>query len=162
MWNYRRSAKLLLALCYIFLVALAAAVILLPFGVTWYVETNGRDASLPTTIMLTCYPCVPFVATILLSLRKLLSNILAGLVLGDGNLKMLARVSFSCLFVAAITLFSGHLYMPFYLVSIAALFGALLSATIKDMFKAALEMQREEYYQSVRSKYEEDSNISNR
>lgn len=162
MWNYQKSAKILKAVCLVLLLVLIAAVFVMPFVVTWYVEKNGRDATLPTTIMITCYPCFPFVAVILLSVRKLLSNILAGLVLGDGNLKMFTRIIISCLIIAIITLLAGHLYMPFYLVAIAAGFGALLCAAIKDMFKAALQVQREEYYQSVRSKYEEDSNISNR
>lgn len=162
MWNYRKSAKLLYAFCYVLLFALLATVIALPFVITRYVEINDRDTTLPATIMLTCYPCVPFVAIILFSIKKLLSNILSGLVLGDGNLKMLTRTIISCLVITLITLYAGHFYMPFYIVSITSLFGALLVATIKDMFKAALEMQREEYYQSVRSKYEKDNNFSNR
>lgn len=162
MWNYRSSAKLLGSICLVLLFVLAATVILLPFAITWLVDTTGQETALPTTIMITCYPCFPFIAIILLSLRKLTSNFLAGLVLGDNNIKMLSRIIISCLIIAIITLYAGHLYMPFYLVAVAALFGALVCATIKNMFKAALQMQREEYYQSVRSKYEEDSNIGNR
>ena len=91
MKNYRRSAKLSLFVTYVFMVALLLCVIFLPMIVTWYVEVKGRDQTLPTTIMLTCYPLVPFAAIVLFSLRRLLINLLSGLVIGEQNIKMLKK-----------------------------------------------------------------------
>ena len=56
MWNAKKSVTLSLILVYIAMAVLAAITVTMPWLVTWYVESKGREASLPTTIMVTCYP----------------------------------------------------------------------------------------------------------
>lgn len=149
MRNYKNSVKLSLVFTYLAIFLLFALTISLPALVTWYVEIKGRDHTLPATIMLTCYPCVPFAAVALFSLRRLLLNIMSDLIFGDKNIRCLKTVSICCLAIAAITIFAGHLYMPFYVAGTAAGFCALLSMTFKDIFSTALYKQREELYKSV-------------
>lgn len=74
--NSQKSIKLSILLTDLFIILLIIIVIALPFMVSWYVEVHGRSASLPATIMVTCYPCAPFVAVMLLSIRKMLKNVL--------------------------------------------------------------------------------------
>lgn len=144
MKNYRKSAKLSLFVTYVFMVALLLCVIFLPMVVTWYVEIKGRDQSLPTTIMLTCYPLAPFAAVTLFSLRRLLINLLSGLVIGEQNIKMLKRISICCLCAGLIMIFVGHLYMPFYIAGIAAAACSLIVSVIQNLFEALLQAQNEE------------------
>lgn len=144
MKNYRKSAKLSLFVTYVFMAALLLCVIFLPMVVTWYVEVKGRDQTLPTTIMLTCYPLVPFAAIVLLSLRRLLINLLSGLVIGEQNIKMLKRISICCLAAGLIMIFVGHRYMPFYIAGIAAAACSLIVSVIQNLFEALLQAQNEE------------------
>ncbi|MBO4734421.1 MAG: hypothetical protein J5662_08095, partial [Clostridia bacterium] len=94
--SYKKPVKAALYMVYVFGVVLAALAVALPFIVTWYVEARGRDQTLPATIMLTCYPCLPFAAAILIALRRILNNVLSGLILGDKNLALLRAIIISC------------------------------------------------------------------
>lgn len=144
MRNYRKSAKLSLFVTYVFMVFLLLCVIFLPMVVTWYVEVMGRDQTLPTTIMLTCYPLTPFAAITLFSLRRLLLNLIDGLVLGEQNIKMLKRISICLICAGVIMLCVGHRYMPFYIAGVAAAAGSLIVSVIQNIFEAALQIKNEE------------------
>ncbi len=146
----KNSLKLSFVIINISIVLLFALAVILPWLVTWYVEVRQKDAGLPAVVMLTCYPCLPFAAIALFSLRKLLKNMLGGLVFGDQNIAALKKVCVCCLCDAVITLVAGYFYMPFYVVSIAAAGCALIVKTIKDVFAAELQSRREELYNSVR------------
>ena len=69
------TIKFSIILTTVFLVVLIIFAVMLPWLVTWYVQLAQRHESLATTMMVTCYPCAPFTAVVLLSLRKLLKNI---------------------------------------------------------------------------------------
>lgn len=147
--GYKAGIKAALNMVYIFGVLLAAAVVALPFIVTWYVETRGRDQTLPATIMLTCYPCVPFAAAILISLKRLLKNVLDGLILGDKNLSLLRAAAISFFAITAITLAAGHYYKPFYILSAGSAGCGLTFFVVKSLFYALLEKQREKDIKSI-------------
>lgn len=161
MWDYRKSAKLSLILTYVFIAALAAAVIFLPALITWYVEVMGRDQNLPTIVMITCYPCVPFAAVMLFSLRALLKNIISDLVFGDENIRLLKRISICCGVASLILLLAGSLYLPFYVAGVSAAACGLIVHVIKNLFETALQLQRKEL-EYVRENNEENSNLGNR
>lgn len=137
MWNAKKSVLLSLALTYAFMILLVIGMIALPGLVTWYVEIKGRAQSLPTTIMLTCYPCVPFAVVALWSLRCMLRNILNERIFVPDNSKMLHRISWCCFAVMAIMLFSGRFYLPFYVCAIAAAFLGLILRVVKNLFTAS-------------------------
>lgn len=145
-----KSLKFSLAIINISIVVLFALAAALPWLVTWYVEVRHKDAGLPAVVMLTCYPCLPFAAVALFNIKKLLKNCLGGLVFGDSNISALKKVCVCCLFGAVITLVSGHFYMPFYVVSVAAAGCALIVKVIKDLFAAELQSRREEMLEAMR------------
>lgn len=120
---------------YIFLGLVVFFAILLPFLVTWYVETMGRSASLPTTIFVTCYPCAPFTVAILIYLRKLLKNAQNENLFCESSIRYLKNISLSCIVIAVITLISGRYYMPFYIVGATFAFLALLTFALKNIFR---------------------------
>ena len=137
-----RTVKLSLYMLYIFAAILALSALSLPFLVTWYVETMGRDATLPATIMLTCYPCLPFAVIALLSLRKMLNNMLAGLVLGDKNISCLRSASLCCFAITAITVAAGRLYKPFFILALSAAACGFSFFVAKSIIEMLLGEQR--------------------
>ena len=147
--GYKAGIKAALNMVYVFGVLLAGAAVALPFIVTWYVETRGRDQTLPATIMLTCYPCVPFAAAILISLKRLLKNVLDGLVLGDKNLSLLQAVAISFFAITAITLAAGRYYKPFYILAACAAACGLTFFVVRSLFNTLLQKQRENDFKSI-------------
>ena len=143
MQGYRVPVKFSLYMVYAFCVALTVISVLLPFLITWYVEERGGDETLPATIMLTCYPCLPFAAAILISLRRLLKNVLDGLVLGDKNLNLLRVAAIASFAITAITVAAGRLYKPFYIIALASAACGLTFYIVKSILGVLLAERRE-------------------
>lgn len=137
---------------YVFGAVLAAVSVALPFIITWYVESRGMDDTLPATVMLTCYPCLPFAAAILVSLRRLIHNSLSGLILGDKNLTLLRAITISCFAVTAITVAAGRQYKPFYIIAAASAACGLTFFVVRSLFGALLEKQREKDLKDLEGK----------
>ena len=162
MHDYRKTVKITLIVTYIAIAILIAFTVFLPFLVRWFVEIRNKDQSLAATIMLTCYPCIPFAFAILFSIKALLKNVLCGLILGDKNNNYLKIVAISCLGASVVMIIGGLKYMPFLISGIAAMACALIVWTLRSVIDAALQTQREQEYESVRLFYEKDNNIGNR
>ena len=135
-----KSIKLSIFFTHIFFWLLVAFTIALPKAVIWYVETMGREKSLPTTIMVTCYPCVPFAAASLICLRRLLRNVLLDNLFHESSIRYLGFISAFCLIIALITIIGGKFYLPFFIVSATFTFLALLVFALRNAF--ALEAER--------------------
>ncbi len=125
--------KLAITVTTVFLIVLIAFAVMLPWLVTWYVQLAGRHESLATTMMVTCYPCAPFTAIVLLTLRKLLKNIDIKNFNKTENSKLLKYMSISCLIIAAITLIAGRYYLPFYIVAATFMFLSLIIYAFKSV-----------------------------
>ncbi len=130
----KKALKIAHWLTDLFIVLLVVCAIALPWLVSWYVETMGRSPKLPTIIMVTCYPCVPFAGALLLSLRKLLKNIYAGKLFSEHSVKCFTRISIFCLIIAVITVGAGRFYMPFFIVGTTFAFFSLLIHIFKTIF----------------------------
>ncbi len=145
--NYKRSAKISLIATYVFMLLLVAFTISLPWITKWYVEVRGRSTDLFATIMLATYPCVPFAAIILISLKKLLKNILEGKIFDDENAGHILAVSNSCLLAGLIMFIAGFFYMPFFIAGGAAICMALLVRSMRVVLQGAnheIEKAKEE------------------
>ena len=147
--GYKAGVRAALNMVYVFGVLLAVSAAALPFIVTWYVETRGRDQTLPATIMLTCYPCLPFAAAVLISLKRLLKNVLDGLILGDKNLSLLRAAAISFFAITVITLAAGRYYKPFYILAGCAAFCGLTFFVVRSLFNALLQKQREKDLEEI-------------
>lgn len=132
--NKEKALKLSLLITNIFIVLLGICTIVLPWLVTWYVETMGKSPKLPAVIMVTCYPCVPFAAAILMYLRRMLKNISRDMLFHNDTVSCFTRISTFCLCIAAITIIAGKFYLPFFIVGIAFLFFSLLVFVFKTVF----------------------------
>jgi hypothetical protein len=131
--NKLNSIKISIILTTIALVVLIGFAIMLPWLVTWYVQLSGRNETLATTIMATCYPCAPFTAVILLSLRKILKNIRDNSFNKEKDTKLLKYMSICCLIISVITLISGKHYLPFFIVAATFLFLAIIIFAFKSI-----------------------------
>lgn len=70
MQNSRKVIKLCRILTEVSIALLIIITVFLPFGISWYVETMHRSQTLPATVMVTCYPCAPFVGIALFMLAE--------------------------------------------------------------------------------------------
>ena len=136
-----KTLKIALTLTYIFLFLLIIVAASLPLLVTWYVEIKGRSASLPTTILVTCYPCAPFTAAILIYVKNLIKNALADDIFNESSVGYLKRISLCSLVISLITLFAGRYYLPFYIVGGTFAFLALIVFAFRSVFIAAKEKE---------------------
>ncbi len=137
-WNSKKSLMLSIILTDIFLLLLAAGAISLPWIVTWYVEVRHRSQSLPTTIMLVAYPCLPFAAAVLFTLRGILKDIKKNNVFTAKNCARLKRISWCCFAVALIMVFSGRFYLPFYVCAVCTAFIGLILRIIRNILMTQL------------------------
>lgn len=135
-----RIAHIITDLFFVILIVLAIA---LPFLVTWYVEYKGRSESLFTTILVTCYPCVPFVGASLLFLRTLIKNARNDKTFSQSSIKCLKNISACFFIIAIITLVAGRFYLPFYIVGITFAFLSVLLYAIKAIFITVTEKETE-------------------
>lgn len=125
--------KLSIILTTVALVFLIGFSVMLPWLVTWYVKIMGRHESIATTVMATCYPCAPFTAVILLSLRKILKNISDGNLEKTANVKLLKYMTISCIIISVTTLIAGKYYMPFFIVAATFIFLAVIIFAFKSI-----------------------------
>ncbi len=138
----KNSAKILLIITYFLFVALVAFAVLLPYGATWYTEKMHRSEKLPTVLMCTCYPCLPFAFYALLSIKRIAKSILDGSVLTKKTLKNIYVIGICCFIAGLIMIFVGLLeYFPFFVVSCGAFFCTVISKVFADVFKAYLDTQ---------------------
>lgn len=158
----KKLLKATLYLVYVFMLLLAAISVALPFVVTRYVEERGRDQTLFTSIMLICYPCLPFAAAILVLLRRLINNALSGLVLGDKNLSALKGLAISCFAITALTAAGGGQYKPFYIIALCSAACGLTFFTVRSLSGALLQKQREKDLEEIEEAYEKNGNNDNR
>ena len=116
MQNSRKVIKLCRILTEVSIALLIIITVFLPFGISWYVETMHRSQTLPATVMVTCYPCAPFVGIALFMLRRILIRAYDGVFFTGANSKDIRVISVCCDVIAVITLIAGRYYLPFYIV----------------------------------------------
>lgn len=123
---------------YVFLIFLIGMAVALPGLVTWYVETMGRKQTLPTIIMVTCYPCVPFAFFTLLKVRKLISNLLKDEIFTAANADIFKRIAVYCLCISVITFVAGFFYLPFFIVFAGTGFFSLAAIIFNGIINAGI------------------------
>lgn len=131
--------KLAIIITDIFFAILIFFSVALPWMVSWYVEIKQRSTTLATTVLVTCYPCAPFAAALLVYLRRLLKNTLAGDVFADSSISVLSKMVVCCGIISVITLIAGKFYMPFLIVGATFAFLALLLFSLKGIFNSQKE-----------------------
>lgn len=159
-YKHIKISILLIDIC-IFL--LAVFVFFLPFAITWYAEVMGRGPKLATTVMVTCYPCVPFGGIILVSMRKFLKHILKDCLFTEYSIDKLKIICICCIVIAAITIVAGNFYMPFFIVGGTFLFLSLISFSLRAVIKSEIPQLEEKAIEEVTESEDtkETENIQN-
>ena len=137
--NTTKLIKVALFITYIFMGILLVLTVALPWLVTWYVEVMGRAESLPATVMVTCYPCIPFSFGILIFFKRILKNSLKDEFFSENTILQLKRISFCSLIIALITVIAGKFYMPFYIVGVTFGFLSYIVYVFVSILKRELE-----------------------
>ena len=130
----KKALRLAIWLTNIFGVLLVTFAVALPWAVTWYVETMGSSQTLPAVIMVTCYPCVPFAAGILLYIRRIVKSIIKEHLFQIDNVVYFNRISIFCIAIAIITFIGGNFYLPFIIVGTTFSFISFLTFVFKTVF----------------------------
>ena len=133
-----KSVKNSIFIIDIFFVLLFIFTLALPIGVTWYVEAMGRSESLPSTVLLTCYPCVPFAVVILICLRRFLKCFLKDEIFSEKTVRYLHNIALCCIIIAVISCIGGNFYYPFLIVGGTFAFLSLFVMCLKSAFKSQL------------------------
>ena len=133
MKKYKNSAKILLFVSYLLFVLLAVLVILLPQGARWYTDIKGRPNTLPTDLISTCYPCVPFAFLAIWEIRKVAKSILDDKAFTKATRKSIFVFGLCCLIAGLIMFVAGFFYFPFFIASGAALFCTLITKVFSDV-----------------------------
>lgn len=131
--NKAKSVKILNIVINIFIGLLIAFVIGLPWMISWYVETMHRPATLAATVLVTCYPCAPFAAAALASLKKLVKVSAKNGPCNKECCDLLFRIAVCCIVIAVITVVAGKFYMPFWIVCATFTFVTLLVMALRTM-----------------------------
>ena len=150
MWNRKRSVKLSIAVCFIFVALLTIGLFLGPIAVKlWFTIYRGFTSNgvaiknMITLFSAIFYPSAIFAYITLYSLIKLLFNIKNDEIFNDTNVKYLRRIYYCCFAVAFITLVGGILYIPFGFIAIAAAFVGLMLRIVKNVMQNAVEIKAE-------------------
>lgn len=150
MWNRKRSVKLSIAVCFVFLALLTIGLFLGPFAVKlWFTIYRGFSENgvaiknMITLFAAIFYPSAIFAYITLYSLLKLLFNIKKDEIFKDANVKYLRRIYWCCFAVAVITFVGGVLYIPFCCISVAAAFVGLMLRIVKNVMQNAVEIKAE-------------------
>lgn len=150
MWNRKRSVKLSITVCFMFLALLTIGLFLGPFAVKlWFTiyrgfsETGVAIKNMTTLFVASFYPSAVFAYITLYSLLKLLFNIKKDEIFITQNVKYLRRITWCCFAVAFITLVGGIFYIPFGFIAIAAAFVGLMLRIVKNVMQNAVEIKAE-------------------
>lgn len=132
-YKHVKISILLIDICFFLLGVFTVA---LPFVITLYAEVMGRGPNLATTVMVTCYPCVPFGWAILLSMRRFLKQVLKGSLFSKYSILQLKNICICCVIIAVITIIAGNFYMPFFIVGGTFMFLSLISFSLRAVIKS--------------------------
>lgn len=143
MWNEEKSLALSRFCVKLFLVLLTAAVCTAPLLVKWYLSFRPFLGDLRVYFCVTIYCCAVPGFILLFSLDRLLRNIRKQEVFERTNIRLLRRISWSCIAIGVMTFLSAFYYLPFLPVSVACAFMGLIIRIIKNVFEQAADIKSE-------------------
>ncbi|MBO4412377.1 MAG: DUF2975 domain-containing protein [Lachnospiraceae bacterium] len=143
-WNNNQSIILTQVLLILFAIALLALDIFMQPVLNWYLMLrNIGDLSLKVAMTITLYVSSAFVWLILIEMWILLRNLQKGRVFVEQNVTILRIVSYGFVALAISTFVGGFFYVPFFFVTVAAVFLTLIVRIVKNAFAEAVQMKSE-------------------
>lgn len=139
-----RSAKVSLAITWLFMAVLVALLFAMPSLIQWYCRLRALRRDDGAVILIAFYLCAPAAGVSLLCVQKILSRVCAGEVFCLGNAKLMYCVSWCCCAVAAVTAVACPHYPPLAFVFVLMLFLFLIVRVVADAFRAATVLREEQ------------------
>ena len=144
--NWTKDKSILLS--QVCVAVFAALLLALDLGCYWAarwfcIEMRGMPWQYAVLLMVSVYCGSVFAWICLYQLWRLLRNIRNGAVFTGQNVQRMRRISWCCVWAAAICLASALYYLPFVFVAIAASFMSLIVRIVKNAFQQAIAMKDE-------------------
>ncbi|MCL2120733.1 MAG: DUF2975 domain-containing protein [Clostridiales bacterium] len=143
MWTKPRSLLLSRVFVVLFLLALAAGSLGLPWLLRWYAGYAGRGAMDLMPVMLSLWACAIPAFIALLHLGRMLKHIAEGRVFINENVKALRVISWCCFIVALVFSVFFFYYVLGLILAILAAFAGLILRVVKNVFEQAVAIKEE-------------------
>ena len=111
--------------------------------VRWFGNLRHLPRQNSLGILIALYLCSVFGWILLWSMWKLLRNLGRGQVFTEENVRLLARVSWCCAAVAAVTLGAFRWYPPLIFITLSMAFLFLIVRVVRNCFIAAIALKEE-------------------
>jgi len=138
LWKPSHSVTLSLVVTYLAGAALLAAMILVPIYLPWLLWIVHRQ------LIIVFFICCPAGWAAIVSLLKLLHNIIKGNVFARQNIKLLRILSWCFVFTALASVYATTIYFPCALIFAAASFMAIILRVVKNVMEQATIMREEQ------------------
>ena len=125
------------------LVLSVISLFIMPYAARIYrdLSIQGDDVTVP--LLVTFYICAAVGIFILITLDRLVNNIMKGEVFTEDNVRYLRILSYSCFVIAFVTLIFAHFRFLSFIVAFAAFFFGLILRVIKNCFTEAIRLREE-------------------
>lgn len=138
-----KSAKLTLVIDYIFCGLLGVIMIFAYPLLDWFFHFRGDGDILKITVLVAFYICCIPAWTALISIIKLMKNIMAENVFTENTVFLIRLLSWCCAVVSFVCFVAGFIYMPLWFVTLAAAFMMLILRVLKSVMAKATEIKNE-------------------
>ena len=142
-WNTSKSLILSRVMVYVFMAAMAAAVIMLPEMLKWYFGSLRKDPSLLVPLMIGLSVSAAWGFGALYCLDRLLRNMARSQVFIPENVRYLRALSWCCFAVSALFFVFCFYYLLGVILAVLAAFAGLIVRVVKNVFKQAVDLQRD-------------------
>lgn len=140
MYTSLKSAKVTLVMSYVFCGILVLLMIFAKPILSWFAVGNMRTLYI---VMISFYICCPAAWAALVSIIKLLKNILREEIFIEKNVFYLRLLSWCCAFVSVVCIVSGSMYFPLLVFAAGAGFMMLILRVLKSVMARATEIKNE-------------------
>ena len=138
-----KSAKLTLVIDYIFCGLLGAIMIFAYPVFNWFFSFRANSQLLCTTVLVAFYICCMPAWTALVSIMKLMKNVMKEEVFTEDTVFLIRLLSWCCAAVSFVCFIAGFIYMPLWFVTLGAAFMMLILRVLKSVIAKATEIKNE-------------------
>ena len=138
-----KSAKLTLAIDYVFCAVLGGLMFFAYPFFDWFFYFRNDAELLTVSVLVAFYICCIPAWTALVSIAKLMKNIMAEEVFTEKTVFLIRLLSWCCAAVSFVCLIAGVIYKPLWFVTLAAAFMMLILRVLKSVMAKATEMKNE-------------------
>ena len=138
-----KSAKLTLFIDYLFCIVLAGLMVFAYPFFGWFFGFRDNGDFLKVTVLVAFYICCVPAWTALVSIAKLMKNVMKEAVFTENTVFLIRLLSWCCAAVSFVCLIAGVIYTPLWFVTLASAFMMLILRVLKSVIAKATEIKNE-------------------